>query len=96
MAVHKQSISFTDVASDFAKERVERGEYPNVSAAVSGELARAKARRAREQAVLEAEVQRRLALPLDRWEPVDNGVSVTADSRAHLAARMQAQGGKPS
>lgn len=96
MAVYKQSINLTDVASDFAKECVERGEYPNVSAALSGELARAKARRIREQAVLEAEVQRRLALPLHRWEPVGEGVSVTADARAHLAARLQAQGGKPS
>lgn len=96
MGVHKQSISFTEAAFDFARELVERGEYPNVSAAVSGELARAKARRAKEQTLLEAEVQRRLALPLDRWEPVGADVSFTADARAHLAARIQAEGGKAS
>lgn len=90
MGVHKQSISFTEAAFDFAKELVARGEYPNVSAAVSGELARAKARRAKEQALLEAEVQRRLALPLDHWEPVGEGAAFTADARAHLAARMRA------
>lgn len=94
MGVHKQSISFTEAAFDFARELVERGEYPNVSAAVSGELARAKARRDREQTLLEAEVQRRLALPLDQWEPVGEGVSLTGDARAHLVARMRAEGGK--
>ena len=70
MGVHKQSVSFTDAAFAYAKELVERGDYPNVSAAVSGELARARSAREREAALLEAEVQRRLALPLDQWEPV--------------------------
>lgn len=96
MGLHKQSISFTEATFDFAKELVERGEYPNVSAAVSGELARAKVRRAMEQTWVEAEVQRRLALPLDRWAPVGEDVSFTADARAHLATRMQAEGGKAS
>lgn len=64
MTVHK-SVSFTDAAFAFARELVEAGEYPNVSAAVSGEMARAKA--ARERTLLEAEVQRRLALPPDQW-----------------------------
>ena len=41
MGVHKQSVSFTDAAFAFARELVESGEYPNISAAVSGELARA-------------------------------------------------------
>ena len=61
MTVHKQSVSFTDAAFAFARELVEAGEYPNVSAAVSGEMARAKAARERERTLLEAEVQRRLA-----------------------------------
>lgn len=86
MSVQKQSVSFTETAYDFAKELVEAGEYPNVSAAVSGELAKAKAERQRERAVLEAELERRLSLPLDQWEPVGDVSNVTAGARAHLAA----------
>lgn len=87
MSVQKQSVSFTDTAYAFAKELVEAGEYPNVSAAVSGELAKAKAERERERAVLEAELERRLALPLDQWEPVGEASNVTTGARAHLAAK---------
>lgn len=47
MGVHKQSVSFTDAAFSFARELVESGEYPNISAAVSGEMARARAARER-------------------------------------------------
>ena len=54
MSVQKQSVSFTDTAFAFAKELVEAGEYPNVSAAVSGELVKAKAGRERERLVLSA------------------------------------------
>lgn len=86
MSVQKQTVSFTDTAYAFAKELVAAGEYPNMSAAVSGELAKAKAERDQEQAVLEAELQRRLALPLDQWEPVGNASDVTKSARAHLAA----------
>lgn len=86
MAVHKQSVSFTDAAFAFARELVESGEYPNVSAAVSGEMARAKAARLRERTLFEAEVQRRLALPPDRWEAIGDPDRFTADARAHLAA----------
>jgi len=45
MGVHKHSVSFTDQAFAFARELVEAGEYPNISAAVSGELARARVTR---------------------------------------------------
>lgn len=93
MSVHKQSVSFTEAAFDFARELVETGEYPNVSAAVSGELARAKASRERERMLFEAEIRRRLALPLDHWEPIPEGVSFTADARAYLA---RIAGGKAS
>ena len=86
MSVQKQSVSFTETAYDFAKELVEAGEYPNVSAAVSGELAKAKAERERERAILEAELERRLSLPLDQWEPVGDVSDVTTGARAHLAA----------
>lgn len=85
MSVQKQTVSFTDTAYSFAKELVEAGEYPNMSAAVSGELAKAKTEREREKAVLEAELERRLSLPLDQWEPVGDVSDVTAGARAHLA-----------
>lgn len=87
MAVHKQSVSFTDTAFAFARELVDAGEYPNVSAAVSGELARAKLIRDREQALFEAEVQRRLALPADQWEMLPDPAAFTTEARAALAAR---------
>lgn len=70
MSVHKQSVSFTDAAFSFARAMVEAGEYPNISAAASGEMVRAKASRERDRALVEAEVQRRLALPPDQWGPV--------------------------
>ena len=56
MGVHKQSVSFTDTAFNFARELVESGEYPNISAAVSGEMARARAARERERLLFEAEL----------------------------------------
>lgn len=89
MGVQKQSVSFTDAAYAFARELVEAGEYPNMSAAVSGELAKAKAERERERTVLEAELERRMALPLDRWEPVGDVSEVMAGARAHLAAMVR-------
>ena len=89
MSVQKQSVSFTETAYTFARELVEAGEYPNVSAAVSGELAKAKAERDREHSLLEAELKRRMALPLDQWEPVGKSTDVTAGARAHLAAMAQ-------
>ena len=92
MGVHKQSVSFTDTAFAFARELVESGEYPNISAAVSGELARARASRERNRALFEAEVQRRLGLPLDAWEPVGAAENFTADARSHLATRARADG----
>ena len=84
MGVHKQSVSFTASAFAYAKELVERGDYPNVSAAVSGELARARASRERDQALLEAEVRRRLSLPLDRWEPVGSLDDLTSGAFARI------------
>ena len=86
MSVHKQSVSFTEAAYAFAADLVARGEYPTLSAAVSGELARARAAREREAALLEAEVARRLALPLDRWEPVGELDDATRAARARVDA----------
>ncbi len=91
MSVHKQSVSFTDAAFTFARDLVDAGEYANVSAAVSGELARAKAVRDRDRALLEAEVQRRLALPPDQWEPVAPLESFTAQARERLSALRSRQ-----
>ena len=93
MGVHKQSVSFTDTAFNFARQLVDSGEYPNISAAVSGEMARASAARERERALFEAEVQRRLSLPLDAWEPVRTGETLTSDARFHLAQRAKARDG---
>lgn len=91
MTVHKQSVSFTEAAFAFARELVDAGEYPNVSAAVSGELARAKAARERERTLLDAEVQRRLALPPDQWEPVAALGAFTWNARDHLARLKSAR-----
>lgn len=55
MAVHKQSVSFTNAAFAFARELVDADEYPNVSAVASGE-----------QALFKAELQRCLTLPVDQ------------------------------
>ena len=93
MGVHKQSVSFTEAAFEYAKELVDRGDYPNVSAAVSGELARARAAREREQTLLETEVQRRLQVPVDQWESVTDVADFTADARVFLAERHD---GEPS
>lgn len=93
MSVHKQSVSFTDAAFTFARKLVESGEYPNISAAVSGEMARARAARERERLIFEAEVQRRLALPLDAWEPVRTGEAITSGTRAQLARLAKSGGG---
>lgn len=89
MGAHKQSVSFTETAFAFARELVESGEYPNISAAVSGELARARAARERERTLFEAEVQRRLALPPDSWEPVRTGETITTNAREYLKRRAR-------
>ena len=86
MGVHKQSVSFTETAFAFARELVDSGEYPNISAAVSGEMARARMAREKGRTLFEIEVQRRLAVPVDEWEPVGALENLTADARKHLAA----------
>ena len=91
MGVHKQSVSFTEAAFAYAKELVERGDYPNVSAAVSGELARARVARERERTLLETEVRRRLQVPVDQWESVIDVTDFTADARAFLVDRDEAE-----
>lgn len=85
MTVHKQSVSFTDTAFDYARALVEAGEYPNVSAAVSGELAKVKAARDRDDRLFEAEIHRRLSLSTDQWQPVGELDQVTESARSYLA-----------
>ncbi len=89
MGVHKQSVSFSDPAFDYARELVESGEYMNISAAVSGELVRARTARERERTLFESELKRRLALPPDQWEPVESVESLLAGARARLSARQR-------
>lgn len=84
MGVQKQSVSFTDAAYAYAKALVEQGDYPTISAAVSGELARARTSREREQALLEAEVQRKLEVPLDQWVPLDDVDDLTRGAFARI------------
>jgi Arc/MetJ-type ribon-helix-helix transcriptional regulator len=95
MAVRKQTVSFTEPAFAFAQDLVDAGEYPTVSAAVSGEMVRAKAARDAQAALLSAEVERRLALPLDQWEPVGELSEVTTKARAELARLRQGSPGHP-
>lgn len=84
MTTHKQSVSFTESAFDYARGLVEAGEYPNVSAAVSGELTKAKAARDRDERVFEAELRRRLSLPTDQWQPIGDLGEVTDGGRSYL------------
>ena len=86
MGAQKQSVSFTEAAYAYAKALVEQGDYPTISAAVSGELARARTSREREQALLEAEVRRRLEVPLDQWVPVGSLDALTAGAFARIDA----------
>lgn len=92
MTVRKQTVSFTEPAFAYATRLVEDGAYPNVSAAVSGELVRAKAARDAQAAVFATEIARRLALPLDQWEPVGDLAEVTGEARTRLDALRRSRG----
>ena len=92
MSARKQTVSFTEAAFAYARGLVAAGEYPNVSAAVSGEMARAKAARERQAAMAVAEIERRLALPLDQWEPVGELSEVTREARSRLDELRRAAG----
>jgi antitoxin ParD1/3/4 len=89
MSARKQSVSFTEAAFAFAEDLVRSGEYPNVSAAVSGELVRARAAREAQHVLLEAEVARRLSAPIDEWVPLGEPSDLTRAARARLVARGQ-------
>ncbi len=89
MTARKQTVSFTEPAFDYAQALVDAGEYPSISAAVSGEMVRAKAARDAQSALLAAEVERRPALPSDQWEPVGELSEVTGEARARLAELRQ-------
>ena len=91
MTARKQTVSFTEPAFAYAQSLVDIGEYPSISAAVSGEMVRARAARDAQAALLAAEVERRLYLPLDQWEPVGELSDVTGEARDRLAALYRAQ-----
>ena len=91
MTARKQTVSFTEPAFAYAQSLVDTGEYPSISAAVSGEMVRARAARDAQAALLAAEVERRLSLPLDRWESVGELSDVTGEARDRLAALYRAQ-----
>lgn len=92
MTVRKQTVSFTEPAFAYAQRLVEAGEYPTISAAVSGEMVRARAAREEQATLLAAEVKRRLALPLDQWEPVGELSDITGEARARLAELRAREG----
>jgi antitoxin ParD1/3/4 len=94
MTARKQTVSFTEPAFAYAQTLVDSGEYPSISAAVSGEMVRAKAAREAQAALLAAEVERRLALPIDRWEPVGEFSEVTGEARVRLAELRRTQAGR--
>jgi len=52
-------------------------------------LVKAKAAREREHAVFEAELKRRLSLPLDQWEPVGETKGVAQGARVYIAKMFQ-------
>lgn len=91
MSARKQTVSFTEPAFAYAQSLVEAGEYPNISAAVSGEMARAKATRESQAALFEAEIARRIALPDDQWEPIGDLSEITAEVRARSAELRRAR-----
>jgi antitoxin ParD1/3/4 len=94
MTVRKQTVSFTEPAFVYAQTLVDAGEYPSISAAVSGEMVRAKTAREAQAALLAAEVERRLALPIDQWEPVGELSDVTGEARTRLAELRRKHAGK--
>lgn len=93
MGIHKQSVDFSEDAYAYAKELVESGEYDSVSEAVSGELERAMELRALRQASLEAEMLRRLELPIDQWIPFKDGADLTRKAREYLERRRRDDNG---
>jgi hypothetical protein len=54
-------------------------------------MVRAKATRDAQAALLAAEIERRLGLPVDQWEPVGVLSDVTGEARARLAALRRTQ-----
>ncbi len=85
MGVQKRIVSLVKQPELSPRNRSKREEYANMGAAASGALTKAKAEREHERAVPEAELERRLSLPLDRREPVGNAPDFTSNAQAHLA-----------
>ena len=85
MPAREQSVGFGDPAFDDARALVDAGEYPTISAAVSGELVRAKIGREREAELFATEVERRSALPPDQRAPLGDLGEVTRGARERPA-----------
>ena len=77
----KQTTSYTEQAFAHAQALVTSGEYPTISAAVSGVLMRDRERRDHEAQLLKAELDRRMALPADQWDEWTPG-AVLSEYRA--------------
>ena len=80
----KQTTSYTDQAFAHVQSLVETGEFPTISAAVSGVLVRDKERREQAALLLKAELDRRMALPADQWDDWKPG-DVMQELEADLA-----------
>ena len=83
----KHTTSYTEEAYAHAQTLAQTGEYASISAAVSAVLVRDRQRLARERAVFEAELERRLSLPDDQWLPVGTHRFLD-DAVARLDARI--------
>ena len=91
MSVQNKSVSFTDPALAYARELVESGEYPDVSAAVCGELAKARRLRESETRSLEADITRRIQASTDEWHPTRDVDQVSEETRNRLEALVRSQ-----
>ena len=89
----KHTTSYTDEAYAHAQALAETGEYTSISAAVSAVLVRDSQRLARERAAFEAELERRLALPDDKWLPV-GADGLLEGAIARLDARIAESAGQ--
>ena len=85
VGIQKQNVILTDSAFAFARELIDSGEYPNISAAVSGEMARSRAARERERLFSEARIRH-----FDTWEPFAATDNFTANVLARSVRHTQA------
>jgi antitoxin ParD1/3/4 len=82
--VNKQAIPLGAGALAYAAELVARGDYDDVSAAITGELDRAKALREDEALGLSAVLRSRLSMPVTEWSPVSDVDDLTKAALRHI------------